>query len=148
MPIKIAARAVIIHNKQLLVVKHHGSSFYALPGGKRESDESLQAALVRELHEELGVAETQVGEIVCINEFEYEKDPEKYSLELFFQVTNPEIFRDLEGGSHTEGEIAEILWISDMASISFQPVAGIPLLSEYLAGKSIIGKYLSQMNVS
>jgi len=56
--------AIIEHEGKLLVCqRRRGSNFelqWEFPGGKREDGETLQAALARELHEELGVV-AQVG---------------------------------------------------------------------------------------
>lgn len=44
-----------IHKKQLLGARSRGRNAYYLPGGKREPGESDQAALIREIREELEV---------------------------------------------------------------------------------------------
>ncbi|MBP6792999.1 MAG: NUDIX domain-containing protein, partial [Aeromonas sp.] len=40
---------------QLLCARSHGKALYYIPGGKREPGESDEAALVREIAEELAV---------------------------------------------------------------------------------------------
>ena len=40
---------------QLLCARSHGKDIYYIPGGKREPSESDEAALVREIEEELAV---------------------------------------------------------------------------------------------
>lgn len=51
---KLAVRAIIIHKDSLLVVRRDkfGSRYYTLPGGHVEFGESLDKALLREIHEE------------------------------------------------------------------------------------------------
>jgi 8-oxo-dGTP pyrophosphatase MutT (NUDIX family) len=44
-----------LHEKQLLGARSRGRDAYYLPGGKREPGESDQAALIREIREELAV---------------------------------------------------------------------------------------------
>jgi 8-oxo-dGTP diphosphatase len=44
-----------VQERQLLCVRSHGRLLAYLPGGKRESGESDEACLVREIGEELGV---------------------------------------------------------------------------------------------
>jgi 8-oxo-dGTP pyrophosphatase MutT (NUDIX family) len=50
------ARAIIIKDKQILLVNGHDADFYWTPGGGIEKNESALQALHRELQEELGVA--------------------------------------------------------------------------------------------
>jgi len=54
---KIQISSAIIRNnaQDLLVVRKHKSSYYMLPGGKIEANETLIDALLRELQEELGI---------------------------------------------------------------------------------------------
>lgn len=54
--IKIASAVILNENKDLLVVRKRKSSFYMLPGGKIELNETLIDALLRELQEELNLA--------------------------------------------------------------------------------------------
>lgn len=51
---KSAARAIIIHNDNLLVMKREkfGDLYYTLVGGHVEMNESSEKALLREVHEE------------------------------------------------------------------------------------------------
>jgi ADP-ribose pyrophosphatase YjhB (NUDIX family) len=51
---KSAVRAIITHNDKLLVMKRNkfGSEYYTLIGGHVELGESLEKALLREIHEE------------------------------------------------------------------------------------------------
>ena len=57
-PIELIARAVIVADGYLLLVRTKGYSNTYLPGGHVEFGERAEAALVRELKEELGVAVT------------------------------------------------------------------------------------------
>ena len=58
--------ALIFHNGKLLITQRHAKShlggLWEFPGGKRESSETYEACLVRELREELGI-EVEVGEL-------------------------------------------------------------------------------------
>lgn len=53
--IRISSAIILNSNNELLVVRKCNSSFYMLPGGKIEENESLIDALIRELKEELGL---------------------------------------------------------------------------------------------
>ncbi len=60
-PIEVVA-ALLIHEDRLLIARRHPdrdqSGWWEFPGGKVETDESHEAALSRELMEELGVRVT------------------------------------------------------------------------------------------
>lgn len=58
---EIIARAVIRRDGQLLVVRQRTKSWSFLPGGHVEPGEGVEAALVRELGEELGTEATIAG---------------------------------------------------------------------------------------
>ena len=54
-PVFVTADAVVIHSGHILLIErkaHPGKGLWALPGGFIEQDETLQAAMLRELHEE------------------------------------------------------------------------------------------------
>ncbi len=59
---------LVFRNGQLLITQRytdaHQGGLWEFPGGKRESDETFEQCLVRELREELGI-EVQVGESVA-----------------------------------------------------------------------------------
>ena len=117
---KIAARAIIIHNNKLFVVKHRGSTYWSLPGGKLDDNEDMKSALARELVEELGV-EGKVGNLRFINEFRYGEHG-AYSLEFFFTIKNPEAFLgESLKGELMEEELSDWGWIEMTEDIQIRP---------------------------
>lgn len=60
-PLEIIARAVIIREGRILAARDRGQWWYFLPGGHVEDGEGIEAALVRELREELGATATVIG---------------------------------------------------------------------------------------
>lgn len=69
-PVRIATKAIIRRNGRLLVQHKqsaNGSDYYTLPGGGQERGETLEQALIRECHEELGVTVT-VGMLRFVRE--------------------------------------------------------------------------------
>lgn len=65
--IRLRAAAVITRPGQVLLHRAEGDLFWALPGGGVEPGESAAQALVREMHEELGVA-VEPGGLACVVE--------------------------------------------------------------------------------
>lgn len=49
------AAGILIKNKRILVTRSSGSDIFIAPGGKLELGERAHVALIRELHEELGI---------------------------------------------------------------------------------------------
>lgn len=58
----IRYQAAIIHDRQILLIRHRehvgGRSYWLLPGGGREADETPEQCLIREVHEETQLAIT------------------------------------------------------------------------------------------
>jgi mutator protein MutT len=65
-PVEVAA-GLVFRNGKLLITQRpsggHLAGLWEFPGGKRRLDESLEACLHRELHEELGI-EITVGNLI------------------------------------------------------------------------------------
>ena len=83
---QLTARAIIIHDWKILLVKHKWREYFSLPGGKLENAEKIEEWLKRELIEELWV-EWEIWELLFINEFKFE-DSEKRTIDFFLKVEN------------------------------------------------------------
>ena len=106
----IRCRAIIFDQGELLVVRHPGNNFLALPGGHLEAGEGIKECLERELTEELGVS-PEIGNLLYINKF---RDGDKEEVvEFFFRVENAPDYRNLDSESAThDHEIEEIIWLT------------------------------------
>jgi len=86
-PIRLAARAVILHENRLLLVNAYKgrADLWCAPGGGAEPHASLPENLTREVFEETGLTIT-VGPPCLINEFH---DPDRgfHQVEMFFRCT-------------------------------------------------------------
>ena len=88
MPIRLATRAVLVHENRLLLVNAFpgdASDLWCAPGGGAEPGASLPDNLRREVHEETGL-EIKVGPPCLINEF-HDPDSGYHQVDLFFRCT-------------------------------------------------------------
>lgn len=58
---RVAARALIVQNNKVLLVKETKQEWWAFPGGGVDHGETVEASLVREIEEELGVPTKEVS---------------------------------------------------------------------------------------
>lgn len=65
--LRLRAAAIICRGGQVLLHRAQGDAFWALPGGGIEPGESAAQAVVREMHEELGV-QVLPGALACVVE--------------------------------------------------------------------------------
>ncbi|AKS45230.1 ADP-ribose pyrophosphatase YjhB, NUDIX family [Octadecabacter temperatus] len=86
-PVRIAARAIILHdNKLLLVNAYKGrSDLWCAPGGGAEAHQSLPENLAREVMEETGLTVT-VSDPCLLNEF-HDPNGTFHQVEVFFRCT-------------------------------------------------------------
>lgn len=86
MPIRLATRAVIVHEDRLLLVNAYPggqSDLWCAPGGGAEPGASLPDNLMREVHEETGLR-IKVGPPCLVNEF-HDPDHGFHQVDLFFR---------------------------------------------------------------
>lgn len=88
MPIRLAARAVILLDNRLLLVNAYPdglSDLWCAPGGGVDRGTSLPDNLKREVHEETGLT-VEVGEPCLVNEF-YDPTGKFHQVDIFFRCT-------------------------------------------------------------
>lgn len=126
----------ILRNPQghLLAVRHQGSSYYSLPGGKVDACESAETAMARELLEEMNLVPTSLRlryilEIPHIN-----------SVEMYFVGDMaPSTVGELQSGSHGH-ELEEIAFLPDFRD-NFKPdlLRDIPVKDLFREGIDYLG---------
>jgi len=81
---QLRVAAIILRQQQILLVEHRkrNQRYWVLPGGRLEGHETLDAALRRELKEELGL-EAQVGPLVIVCE---SLAPDRHVVNLIFHA--------------------------------------------------------------
>lgn len=85
-PLEIIARAVIIRAGRLLVARDVAAAWFFLPGGHVETGEAIEAALLRELREELGCAATVLGFVGAVEYGYVSGGRDRHELNLVFEV--------------------------------------------------------------
>jgi len=123
MSIRLAVRAVIVHDARLLLVNAYPggqSDLWCAPGGGVEAHASLPQNLMREVHEETGLR-IDVGAPCLVNEFH---DPERgfHQVDLFFRcrIVAGQICADW---TDPEGVVSERRWFSaaELQTIRLKP---------------------------
>ncbi len=90
-------------------VLHQGGK-WEFPGGKREANESIEQALVRELSEEIGIQVTKQSHFMLI---EHDYGDKKVRL-------NVRLVEDFVGeASHQEGQQSQWVCITDLSQFTF-----------------------------
>ena len=81
---QLRVAAIIVRQNQILLVEHRkrGQRYWVLPGGRLEGHETLEAALRRELKEELGL-DARVGPLAIVCE---SLAPDRHVVNLIFQA--------------------------------------------------------------
>ncbi|WGH77748.1 NUDIX hydrolase [Jannaschia ovalis] len=125
-PIRLAARAVLVHRDRLLLVNAYppevDSALWCAPGGGAEAHEGLPATLVREVREETGL-EVRVDAPCLVNEFH---DPERdwHQVEVFFRcrLRRGELDADWQD---PEGIVTRRRWVArdEMVALQFRPLS-------------------------
>jgi len=124
MSIRLATRAVLLHQGRLLLVNAWAdaakSDLWCAPGGGAEPGASLPDNLAREVFEETGLR-INVGLPCLINEFH---DPTRgfHQVEVFFRCTCDTDIIDPDW-TDPEGVVTRHLWASaqDMAALRVKP---------------------------
>lgn len=123
---RINTRGIVVNDEgHIFAVKHRDrdtdgeSKFWAIPGGGLDTGESLEAGLVREFEEELGI-KPRLGRLLFIQQFIFTHRDGRQSekMELFFHILNIEDFQydiDLSTTSHGH-ELARVAFIDPTAS--------------------------------
>ena len=124
--VKVAA-GVIERDGQVLVTqraaKAHQGGLWEFPGGKLESGESAEQALIRELAEELNIQVTQQAPLIEISHDYGDKQ-----VRLFVSVV-----RAFEGEPQgLEGQPMQWIAAADLNTLNF-PAANLPIIQAYLA---------------
>ena len=150
--VRTAARAIIVRNEELLVVriKSDEGEFLVLPGGGQNHGETLRSTVVREVHEELGlnviVEElAYVREYVGKNHSMHRIHGHFHQVEAVFYCTCDD-FASIGAGKEQDRRQVGFLWIP-LSKIDQHPISP-PGLSKIITQKTAGGsaRYLGDVH--
>ncbi len=131
--IRNAVRAVILRDGAVLMQKKWSQTkgtWYTLPGGGQDVEETLDAALIRECEEEIGVR-VEVGELLSVSDFykrrETESPSTRHVIELFFSCRVPHDYRPVSG-PHPDKHQIDVVWLP-LDQLAVQPLFPLDLSS-------------------
>ncbi|MDF2403695.1 NUDIX domain-containing protein [Aeromonas sp. 5HA1] len=118
-------------DQQLLCARSHGKAIYYIPGGKREAGESDEAALMREIEEELSVT-LQADTLRLACEFSAQADGKPEGVQVRLRCYTGEA----SGTPVASAEIVELRWLDSRHLEQISPVSR--LLFAWLVEQNLI----------
>lgn len=90
--IHLISRGLLLQKDSIILCRMVGAKWYFLPGGHIENGETAKQALLRELEEEIKLADYKIGEFlgVCENTFELSENVLQQEVNLVFAVEVPQ----------------------------------------------------------
>jgi len=127
--IRTAVKALVIRDGRMLLnhCRNEGGEYYALPGGGQQVGETLDAALVRECREEIGV-EVEVGRLCFVRDHVVSNHAHSYVSEAPHQLEHLFECTLLAGQEPKMGPVPDfdqlgVAWLSveDMDGVVLKP---------------------------
>ncbi|MBN6190502.1 NUDIX domain-containing protein [Aneurinibacillus sp. BA2021] len=118
--IHVSAAVIVDDQGRVLVVRKHGTTRFMQPGGKPEPGESAAQTLIRELHEELGVAlrESDLRPLGRFVSAAANEPGHRVVADAFAAAIDP-------AGVRVQAELAELRWITpeDAETLPLAPLS-------------------------
>ncbi len=114
--IRNAVRAVIVRDGAVLMQKKWSDAkgeWYTLPGGGQDVHETLEASLIRECEEEIGVR-VEVDELLSVADFFKQRETSfpstRHVIEIYFACRVPADYRPASG-HHPDKHQIDVVWL-------------------------------------
>jgi len=125
--IRNTARAVIIRNKKILVLKKIDGS-YGLPGGAQDTGETLIQGLQRECLEEIGT-QVQINRLAYVGDYFKPKQSKppgiRHQVEFLFDCCVSDDYV-AQSGYHPDKRQIDVVWL-ELENLESQPLYPIAL---------------------
>ncbi|MCU7811820.1 MAG: NUDIX domain-containing protein [Candidatus Thiodiazotropha sp. (ex Notomyrtea botanica)] len=119
--IRNAVRAVVVREGAVLMQKKWAEArgtWYTLPGGGQDVQETMEAALIRECEEEIGTR-VQVGALLSVADFFKQRDKTfpsvRHVIEFYFACEVADGYQPASG-PHPDKHQVDVIWL---------PIAGL-----------------------
>lgn len=120
--LNIRVAAVIVHNGRILIERGAGTSFAVCPGGRVQFGETAEAAIERELAEELGEKPCIVRPLYVHQNFFTMQGQRYHEICFFFSAEVSQKIRDAQNIKNLSGT-STFAWVSldELPHTSFYP---------------------------
>ena len=106
------AGGILIRDRKVLLGRPHGKPLFINPGGKVEAGETVEQALVRELHEEFDIAVNEAD----LESFGTFYAPAAGQEDRWLRMDTFRVKR-WQGEPRRSGEIAELCWVNSQLEV-------------------------------
>lgn len=148
--IRNAVRAVIVRDGAVLMQKKQSQikgEWYTLPGGGQDVGETLEATLIRECEEEIGV-QVEVDGLISVADFFKQRETSfpstRHVIEIYFACRVPVDYEPVSG-HHPDKHQVDVVWLplDDLSAFTLYPTSLADRLAR-LAGGGLRG-YLGEI---
>ena len=120
-----------LKDQKILSTRSKGKTKFYIPGGKREIGESDEAALIREIKEELTI-DLIPTTIAFVGNFQAQADSHAAGIQVLMQCYTA----DYKGTIQAAAEIAEVVWLTNADRDKISPVD--QLIFDFLFEKGLL----------
>lgn len=111
MPVKILAAGGIVKNEEGKILLQYRRGKWDLPKGKLDEDETIEECAVREVEEETGLRNIQLGELIGLTNHNYTERGENIDKEThWFEM---KVWGNQKLIPQTDEDILELRWVAE-----------------------------------